>query len=149
MNITLIAVDKLRDPHIRAACAEYQKRLAPYFRVDVVELRASRDGVATAAEAQNMLARADGIPLWALDRAGTALTSNALAKKLSVAERSGARGLAFAIGGADGLHASVLSRADFRWSLSALTFLHEMSRLVVLEQLYRAAKINRGEPYHR
>ncbi|HYK53090.1 MAG TPA: 23S rRNA (pseudouridine(1915)-N(3))-methyltransferase RlmH, partial [Candidatus Eremiobacteraceae bacterium] len=64
-------------------------------------------------------------------------------------ERSGKRRLVIAIGGPQGLDETVLARADLRWSLSPLTFLHEMARLIALEQLYRAAKILRGEPYHR
>jgi 23S rRNA (pseudouridine1915-N3)-methyltransferase len=72
-----------------------------------------------------------------------------LASRLQSVERSGTRHLALVIGGAEGLGEAVLSRANFVWSLSPLTFLHEMARLLVLEQLYRAVKINRGEPYHR
>jgi 23S rRNA (pseudouridine1915-N3)-methyltransferase len=86
--------------------------------------------------------------VWALDARGRSLSSTDLARKISEVERSGRRRLALVIGGAHGLSQAVIKRANFIWSLSELTFLHEMARLIVLEQLYRAAKINRGEPYH-
>jgi 23S rRNA (pseudouridine1915-N3)-methyltransferase len=150
MNVTIIAVDKLRETYVREGCRDYMKRLAPYFRVDVVEVRAGRGAGAPEVEARSIIHRIDnGATFWALDRSGSSMTSLALARAVSRVERSGARRLVLAIGGADGLHRSVLSRADLRWSLSDLTFLHEMTRLIVLEQLYRSAKINRREPYHR
>jgi 23S rRNA (pseudouridine1915-N3)-methyltransferase len=71
-----------------------------------------------------------------------------LSEKLTDLSRSGASRLTLAIAGTYGAHPSLLDRADFTWSLSALTFLHEWARMIVLEQLYRAAKIARNEPYH-
>jgi 23S rRNA (pseudouridine1915-N3)-methyltransferase len=150
MNVTIVAVGKLRERYIREGCDEYLKRLAPYAGVEIIEVRSAQGASARASEGRDILARvADGASLWALDRVGVALSSTDLAREVSGLERSGVRRLVLAIGGADGLDASVCERADLRWSLSPLTFLHEMTRLIVLEQLYRAAKINRGEPYHR
>jgi 23S rRNA (pseudouridine1915-N3)-methyltransferase len=146
VKLTLVAIDKLREPYAREGCAHYAAKLGPYLPVETIEIKPQ----ALEAEGRAMLARvrADSL-VWALDRQGEMPSSVALARKLADAERSGRSRLTLLIGGPDGLHASCVERADFRWSLSALTFLHEMARLIALEQLFRAVKINRGEPYHR
>jgi 23S rRNA (pseudouridine1915-N3)-methyltransferase len=150
MNVTIVAVDKLREQYVKAGCELYEKRLAPYGGVTIVEIRKSAAADAMLREGRSILDRiAPDDVVWALDRIGKPLSSLELAHKIADVERSGKRRLVLAIGGPEGLHESVLARADFRWSLSELTFLHEMARLVALEQLYRAAKIGRGEPYHR
>jgi 23S rRNA (pseudouridine1915-N3)-methyltransferase len=150
MNVTIVAVDKLREQYVKAGCELYAKRLAPYGGVTIVEIRRSTAADAMLREGRSILDRiAPDDVVWALDRVGKPLSSLELARKIADVERSGKRRLVLAIGGPDGLDESVLARADFRWSLSDLTFLHEMARLVALEQLYRAAKIGRGEPYHR
>ena len=146
MKLDVIAVDKLREPYAREGCALYAVKLEPYLPVTMIEIKPQ----SLEAEGRAMLARVHADSLaWALDREGEMPSSEALARKLAEAERSGRSKLALLIGGADGLHPSCIARADFRWSLSALTFLHEMARLIALEQLFRAVKINRGEPYHR
>ncbi|MDQ6824964.1 MAG: 23S rRNA (pseudouridine(1915)-N(3))-methyltransferase RlmH, partial [Candidatus Eremiobacteraeota bacterium] len=137
-------------PYLREACGVYVKRLGPLIRVTITEIRpaAASDGVSI--EATRILDRVDDESvLWALGASGRELSSVALAAKIDAAQRSGKRRLALAIGGDRGLGEAVRVRADFVWSLSQLTFLHEMARLIVLEQLYRALKINRAEPYHR
>ena len=146
MNITLLAVDRLREPYLRDGCALYIKRLAPLLPVRIVEVRPGAKTEESAALLKQIAADAT---VWALDQSGAELSSEQLAGRLQTVERSGSNHLALVIGGAEGLEDSVRSRADFIWSLSPLTFLHEMARLMVLEQLYRAVKINRGEPYHR
>ena len=146
MNVTVVAVDRLRESYLREGCALYIKRLAPMLPVRMADVRPS-----TQTEESTALLRqlpAESI-VWALERTGTELSSEQLASRLQSVERSGSRHLALVIGGAEGLGREVMARADFVWSLSPLTFLHEMARLLVLEQLYRAVKINRGEPYHR
>ncbi len=150
MNVTIVAVDKLREQYVKAGCELYAKRLTPYGGVTIVEIRKSTAADAMLREGRSILDRiAPDDVVWALDRVGKPLSSLELARKIAEVERSGKRRLVLAIGGPEGLHESVLARADFRWSLSELTFLHEIARLVALEQLYRAAKIGRGEPYHR
>lgn len=150
MNIAVVAVDKLREPYARTGCALYLERLSRYYGVTVIETRKESGPGAVSIEGRNILDRIDGDDVvWALDRVGEALSSNELARRLGDVERSGKRRLVIAIGGPDGLDESVLARADLRWSLSPLTFLHEMARLIAFEQLYRAVKIGRGEPYHR
>jgi 23S rRNA (pseudouridine1915-N3)-methyltransferase len=146
MNVDLIAVGKIREPYVREGCGLYNTRLAPLLPIRLVEVKAST----IAEEGAALLKRCpEDAVVWALDRNGRELSSESLARRLRSIERSGSRRFALVIGGADGLAEAVLARADFVWSLSQLTLLHEMARLVVLEQLYRAVKINRGEPYHR
>jgi 23S rRNA (pseudouridine1915-N3)-methyltransferase len=142
----LLAVDKMREPYLRDGCDRMIAKLKPSMPVSVVEIKPRTIDE----EARALIARiADGSIVWALDREGEALSSTQLARRLATVQRSGRRRLTLLIGGAEGLGAAVLERADLRWSLSRLTFLHEMARLIALEQLYRAVKINRGEPYHR
>ena len=147
MRIVIIAVDKLREPYIREGCALYVKRLQPFATMVIQEVKPA----ATAAAEGEAMLRSVGADdtLWALDQRGRILSSNLLAASVKKAESSGRRRLALAIGGARGLADKVLERAALIWSLSHLTFLHEMARLIALEQLYRAIKINRGEPYHK
>lgn len=150
MNVAIIAVDRLREPYLRDGCSLYVRRLSPYVTVTSIEVKKAEADDARAVEGRRLLAQLrDGDLVWALDRDGHALGSEQLAAKIAGVEQSGAHRLALLIGGADGLDDAVLERADFRWSLSSLTFLHEMARLIVLEQLYRAMKIGRREPYHR
>lgn len=149
VKIDIVAVDKLREPYLREGCNLYVQRLTPLLPVSIVEVKPSVSG-GLSAEGDAILRRvADDALLWALDQTGQIITSHDLARRLVSVEQSGCSRLVLAIGGATGLSPAVRKRADFIWSLSELTFLHEMSRLIVLEQLYRAVKINRGQPYHR
>jgi 23S rRNA (pseudouridine1915-N3)-methyltransferase len=150
MQLRIAAVGKLRDPAAAAVCAEFQKRLRAYHRIEVTEVRASSGADPAKAvheEGERLLKAAGEGLLWALDRAGTELSSEELSGKIIELESRG-RPLTLAIGGTFGLAQDVRARADFVWSLSKLTFLHEWARMIVLEQLYRAAKIARSEPYH-
>jgi len=149
MNVEIIAVDELRESYIREGCRLYEKRLRPLMPVSVHEVRPStaRDGVDKEGVGILRQVRDDDI-VWALDARGRSLSSTDLARKIRETGRSGRRRLALTIGGVHGLSQAVIKRANFVWSLSELTILHEMARLIVFEQLYRAVKINRGEPYH-
>jgi 23S rRNA (pseudouridine1915-N3)-methyltransferase len=150
VKIEIIAVDKLREPYLQDGCNLYLQRIAPLMPISVTEVRPSSTDEGASAEGEAILRRVGSdVLFWVLDQVGHNVTSHDLARRLSSAEHSGCRQLILAIGGANGLSQAVRRRADFTWSLSELTFLHEMARLIVLEQLYRAAKINRGEPYHR
>jgi 23S rRNA (pseudouridine1915-N3)-methyltransferase len=100
-------------------------------------------------EGERMLrAIAPATPVWLLERTGVQLTSVGLAEKLRALAEAGTARLDIVVAGTFGASDALLARADFRWSLSAATFLHEWARALVLEQLYRAAKIERNEPYH-
>lgn len=153
MLIRLIAVDRVRSPYVAAACADMRKRLAPLQPYEEVEIRAA-DGTdpASAMRAEStrivQLLRG-GERVWLLERTGTQLSSPALAQRLSDVNHSGAQRLTLVVAGVYGAGAELRERANFLWSLSELTFLHEWARAIVLEQLYRAAKIARNEPYHK
>jgi 23S rRNA (pseudouridine1915-N3)-methyltransferase len=152
MQLRLIAVDKIRTPYISDACADFRKRLALYFSYDEIEVRAAHGGDAHAAmneEAQRIIKhlRLDD-RVWLLERTGAAFSSPELAKAIDDATHTGISRLTFVVAGTYGANPSLRERADVLWSLSPLTFLHEWARAIVLEQLYRAAKITRNEPYH-
>ena len=152
MQLRLIVVDKVRSRQVAELCAEFRKRLAPYFPLDEVEVRASDGSDARAAMREESdrilkLIRPDD-RVWLLERTGAQLSSEHLSAKLAGVTHSGVTRLTFVVAGTYGADASLHMRAEFLWSLSDLTFLHEWARMIVLEQLYRAAKIARNEPYH-
>jgi 23S rRNA (pseudouridine1915-N3)-methyltransferase len=152
MQLRLIAVDKIRAPYIAQACAEFRKRLAPYFPYDEIEVRPAHGSdptVAMAAESERIRAflRPDDV-VWLLERMGRAFSSEELAREIDAVARTGVGRLTFVVAGTYGADAALRERADVLWSLSPLTFLHEWARMLVLEQLYRSAKIMRNEPYH-
>ena len=152
MKLRIVAVDKIREPYVAAAVADFRTRLRRYANLDEIEVPASRGADPTRAareESERILAALQPTDvLWLLDREGTQLSSVELAERLRAQADSRGGSLALAIGGAYGVDERLKSRAAFRWSLSRLTFLHEWTRALVLEQLYRAAKIARSEPYH-
>ena len=155
-KITIVAVGRLKERHWRDAAAEYLKRLGPYANVHVAEV-ADRDvtrdeSAALAAEGADVLRalQAAGSSLAvALDVGGRQLSSEEFAQWLADHDLSGRSSVTFLIGGAAGLAPDVLARADERLSLGPMTLPHQMARVVLLEQLYRAFRIIRGEPYHR
>lgn len=100
-------------------------------------------------ESAALLARSEGMFRVVLDERGAAITSRALAKRISDWELRGVKGIAFLIGGADGHTDELRQRADWLWSLTPLTLQHELALVVLAEQLYRARSILAGLPYHR
>jgi 23S rRNA (pseudouridine1915-N3)-methyltransferase len=139
MRYHVVAVGRIRNAALRTACDDYLSRLRHYTRVDEREVKdEARLSEAISGEAR----------LVALSRAGESWTSAELAQRTARWDQEG-REVAFAFGGADGLSRAMVERAEAVWSLSALTFPHELARVLVLEQLYRAFTIRRGEPYHR
>lgn len=151
MQIRLIAVGKLRERYAEQACAELLKRLRPYWPVETTEVRASpgSQGDAVAQEGRRVLKLLDDAePVWLLERNGTQLTSIALSERLAGVAAQGVRRLNLVVAGTFGAAPELQARANFLWSLSELTLLHEWARMLVLEQLYRSAKIARNEPYH-
>lgn len=139
MRYRVIAVGRMKDPALRAACDDYIDRLRHYTKLEEREVKD---------EARVLEAVPEGSRLIALTRKGDAWSSGQLAEWTGRWEMDG-RDVAFAIGGADTLPDEVLRKAELRWSLSRLTFPHELARVVVYEQLYRAYTIRRGEKYHR
>ena len=152
MDITVAAVGKLR-PYYRQACDDYAGRLTRYVTVREQEVREASRAPAPAAqladEAKRLEAKiAQGATVVALAREGAGWTSRDLAAQLD-RWMLAARPVALIIGGSQGLDSTLLARAHARWSLGPLTLPHELARVVVLEQLYRAFTILRGEPYHK
>ena len=139
MRYRVVAVGRVRDAALRAACDEYLERLRHYTRVEEREVRD---------EARVLEAVPEGSRLIALSRSGEECTSAQLADWTARWDMDG-RDVALAIGGADALPEYVLRQAERIWSLSRLTLPHELARVVLYEQLYRAYTIRRGEPYHR
>lgn len=152
MKYRLIAVGKIREPYIAAAVEDFRKRLRRYVPLAEIEIAPSHGGDPARAmreEGERILEQiAPSDTVWLLERGGEAFSSMELAERLARAEREGTQRLTLVIAGTYGADAALRARANLAWSLSPLTFLHEWARAIVLEQLYRAAKIARNEPYH-
>lgn len=143
MKLSVICVGKPRGL-LKPAIVDYENRVSRYFGFRSIEVSAGRD------EDDRILA---GLPtsarVYALTRSGDRISSLDLAAQFEDLSTYGPGAAAFLIGGAFGLGDRVLQRADRRISLSDMTLPHELARLVLLEQLYRAGTIMRGEPYHK
>lgn len=146
MKINLIVVGKLKEKFLIDGVAEYLKRLKKFSKIEVREVPECRT---VEEEGQKILLL---VPkdswLCVLDVAGEALSSEDFARKISALALDGVSNLTFVIGGAFGLSDELRLNASFRLSLSEMTFTHQMARLILVEQIYRAFKINRHEPYH-
>jgi len=155
VKVSVIVVGRVRGP-LAEVVKEYEERAARYWKLEVMEVAGgSSRGNATpddgmAAEGERLLARVpDGAELILLDRAGKAMGSRDLARLLNQHALHGSPGVSFLVGGAHGVAPEVRSRARRTLSISAMTFPHEVARLLLAEQLYRAGTIVRGEPYHK
>lgn len=159
MNITILAVGKIKESFYREALAEYQKRLSRYCRLEIVEVAdepapekaspAQEDAIREK-EAQRILKRLrDNSFVITLEIAGKKYDPEKFAKKLENLALSGKSQLVFIIGGSLGLHSSVSARADLSLSFSDMTFPHQLMRVILTEQIYRAFRIISGEPYHK
>ena len=156
MQITTLTVGKLKETFYRDAAQNYIKRLRHYATFDEIEVREERGSKNTLVinivekEGQRLLqALPPNALIIALDPTGKLCTSEALANQLTDLGIQRQSRLAFLIGGPFGLAPQILSRADWCLSLSPMTFPHELARVILLEQLYRAFTINRGENYHK
>lgn len=159
MRIRVVMVGKVKEKYMTAGIAEYIKRLGPYARTELITLadEAAPDGASTAEEEQTraregqriLKVLADDQFVVALDSRGEMLSSEDLAAFLAERALRGQPQVSFVIGGSLGLSSAVLRRADLSLSLGKMTFLHQMVPLIMLEQIYRGFKINRGEPYHK
>jgi 23S rRNA (pseudouridine1915-N3)-methyltransferase len=152
MRFRIIWTGKTRDTRLRALVDDYAQRLSHFVRCEVTELRDSgRAGkVGIDKEATRISdALRPGTVTVLLDPEGSEWTSQQLAGQVKSWEGNGIKEVAFVVGGPDGLSRDLMSRADKRWSLSRLTLTHEMARVVLLEQLYRAYTIIHGLPYQK
>ena len=154
-RILVASVGRNRATALRRATEEYEDRLRRYIRFEAVVVNPARLPDARAGDAREREAAALGrrlpgeLELVALTREGESWTTRTFADYLGEMRVHGRPGAAFVIGGAHGLAPGLLARARTRLALSAMTLPHEVARLVLAEQLYRAATILRGEPYHK
>jgi 23S rRNA (pseudouridine1915-N3)-methyltransferase len=154
MTFHLVAVGRVRNTALRDACEEYLARSRRYFSIDIREVPPAVRGGRSAPNARRQEAEGllRAIPgngtLVALTRTGRSEDSIRFAERLARWQRD-ARDVVWVIGGANGLDPSVLERCPHKISLSPLTLPHEVARLVLLEQIYRAGTILRREPYHK
>jgi 23S rRNA (pseudouridine1915-N3)-methyltransferase len=153
VRVAVLAVGRPREGGVATAVREYETRAARYWPLEIHEVREeSARGLDASQvkerEGERLLARAGGGTLVACDPAGAAMTSEAFAAWLQ-GRREAAEDVAFAIGGAYGLSDAVRARATRRLTLAPWTLPHELARLVLAEQLYRAGTIVRNEPYHK
>ena len=158
LNIKIICIGKLKEKYWDAACAEYMKRLGAYCDVSIVELKeeklpsnpsAADERNVKEAEGKSILSRIQkGDYVIAMDIKGKELSSEDLAAKIRDTAFTHST-IDFIIGGSLGLSEEVIKRADFRFSFGKITLPHQLARVVLLEQIYRAFKINAGETYHK
>ena len=155
MHVRVIAVGTRMSAWVDAACNDYLRRLRGADAIELDEVPVARRSAAASAgqsarlEAQRILALLQPREYAvALDERGRSFTTLQLSAWLAERRKQG-EALSFIIGGPDGLAAEVQSRAQLRWSLSALTFPHALVRVLLIEQLYRAATVLAGHPYHR
>ncbi len=159
MRISIVAVGKIKEKYLAAGIAEFSKRLTPFCKLSIIEINEERmpDNPSNAEKAKVLESEGERLLkyidqansyLIVLDVAGKPASSEELAAKMSALALNGQSDITFAIGGAFGLSPGVLAAAKERLSFSRMTFTHQMIRLLLVEQVYRAFKINRGEPYH-
>ena len=158
MKITIVTAGKIKEKYLTAGINEFMKRLGPFANVKIAEINEEKmkDNPSEAEkqqtlsqEGQRLLRQVpEGSYLFVLDVYGQQLSSEQLAAKLDALALQGRSNITFLIGGAFGLSEEVRQAADFRLSFSPMTFTHQMIRLLLVEQIYRCFKINRGEKYH-
>ena len=159
ININVICVGKLKEDYLRGACAEYEKRLGACCKLKVTELAPARRPespneaqieAALSDEAERILSKispSDGV--FALCIEGQEMSSESFSKEIERCAVSGFSTLCFIIGGSHGLAPAVKSRAKYRLSMSPMTFPHQLARVMLLEQIYRAFMISSGGKYHK
>lgn len=159
MKITVLCVGKIKETYFIGAIAEYSKRLSRYCKLDIVEVQDEKtpDGAGAALEEQIKQREAERLSrlipenayLCVLAIEGRQLSSEALADRLNTLGINGISHIVFVIGGSLGLAPEIIKRADLLLSFSAMTFPHQLMRVILLEQIYRSYRIIHGEPYHK
>lgn len=159
IRVKIIATGSLKEPFYKAAAAEYEKRLSRYVTLNIHEIPDQKaPETLSAAQRQDVLEQEGKRILKAIPQRaycvalcieGKRMDSEAFAQYLDAFASAGQSELCFIIGGSLGLSDSVLARADAKLSLSDMTMCHPLARIVLLEQIYRACRINAGAPYHK
>ncbi|BCK00476.1 23S rRNA (pseudouridine(1915)-N(3))-methyltransferase RlmH [Anaerocolumna chitinilytica] len=159
MKITVIGVGKIKENYLTQAILEYSKRLSRYTKLEIVEVSDEKtpDGASEAEELQikhmegeRILKQVkEGSFVFALAIEGKMYDSVEFAEQLEKLRTNGKSHLTFIIGGSLGLSEAVIKRSDALISFSKMTFPHQLMRVILLEQIYRAYRITAGEPYHK
>lgn len=158
LNIKIACVGRLKEKFYKDGCAEYIKRLSRTAKIEIAEvadekapesLSAAQIEQVKRAEGERLLSRIGSEYVVALAIKGEELSSEQLAERLERLTSGGVSRITFVIGGSLGLSGEVLQRADMKLSFSRFTFCHQLMRVILLEQIYRATKIIAGEPYHK
>jgi 23S rRNA (pseudouridine1915-N3)-methyltransferase len=144
MRIRVVLLGKTRNPHLRALIEDYRRRIARFTPIEVVEWKTTDGGPWTVAEVRG---KSGAAPVVLLDAAGKGFTSEEFARWLAQQVNSGRQKLIFLLGGAEGFAEETKRKADVLLSLSKMTLPHELARVVLLEQLYRAWALLREHPY--
>lgn len=158
MKITIACVGKIKEKYLEQGIAEFTKRLGPFCKLETVAINeermpenpspAEKEQVLTRETARLMAIIPENSYVMLLDVIGKQLSSPELAEKIDALTLAGNSHITFVIGGAFGYTDALRKRADFAISFSKMTFTHQMIRLLLVEQIYRAFKISRGEKYH-
>ena len=158
MKISIVTAGKIKEKYLREGIEEFTKRLKPFTQIEFIEINEEKmkdnpspaEKIATLnAEGQRLLKKVpENSYLIVLDVIGKAISSEELSQKIDTLTLNGKSHLTFLIGGAFGLSEEIRKRADERISFSKMTFTHQMIRLLLVEQIYRAFKISRNEKYH-
>ena len=159
MNISIVSVGKLKEKYLKQGIDEYLKRLGPYAKVDVIEVPDEKAPETLSDSEMNMVKDAEGerilakigqdVHVIAMAIEGKAISSEDLADNLDKLATYGKSKVAFVIGGSLGLSEAIMKRANEKISFGKITYPHQLMKLVLVEQIYRAFRINRGEPYHK
>ncbi len=159
MKISIITVGKLKEKYLKQGIDEYLKRLSAYAKVEIIEVADEKAPEHLSEAEMEEVKRKEGERILShlsedtyiitLEISGRMLNSEQLAAKIDELGTYGKSKLAFIIGGSLGLSKQVQNRSDLALSFSKMTFPHQLMRLILLEQIYRAYRINRGEPYHK
>jgi 23S rRNA (pseudouridine1915-N3)-methyltransferase len=155
LRLELLFLGKTKETYLAAGIDDYAKRLSHYIKFEIKTVKEGRgrkgepEKLLIEKESANLLQSVQGDYLVCLDRTGKQIDSLALAKQLERWEMHGPQKISFVIGGPLGLSPTILKKADLVLSLSPMTFTHDMTRLLLLEQLYRACTIKAGEKYHK
>jgi len=159
VHIRVVCIGKLKEKYWTEAVSEYSKRLGRYCDLEILQLKESRlADKASRADEQNVIYEEgqtilknikEGSYVITLEIRGKELSSEGLAEKVQQLQLEGKSDITFVIGGSLGLSPEVSKRADFKLSFSKMTFPHQMMRVILLEQIYRAFKIIKNETYHK
>ena len=159
MNITILTVGKIKEKFFKQAIDEYAKRLSGYAKVAQIEVKDEKEPNNASPKDLELIKEKEGQAIIAkikpqqyvitLEVKGEALTSVELSQKIETLMNRGSSDIVFVIGGSNGLSQAVKQRSNYELSFSNMTYPHQLMKVILLEQIYRAFKIMKGESYHK